>query len=597
MKHLSTKKVILLLLWQVVCIIASAQAITTGYFNGHVFATFPTHCGGGGGYYNSATPLTGATLNGNTFTVNIGQTNPRNAAGCGTTVGNTVYGSTYTPGSMPLGNGWPAANVRTFDARYNLASTGGFTTFNFTSNLPYLTHFTVIDLDNTEIISMEFRDAAGIAQPIAGNIIPVLLSGPGSNPGIVTFPTATTIQLANGGAPGADPGYSFVILTNNIRSIRFQQTVNGVSGNSYDFTLSTGTTDHGDVPASYGDPQHYPTGTRLKLGNLAPDAEAAAMHSVNANGDNLISGIDTINDEDGVSFPVIANNGALSQVIPSYSVTATVSNTTGSTANAVAWIDWDNNGTFDAAEGVTATVPTGSTNVPVSFTWTGASLSGVTGTMAVYMRVRLTTDPITVANASSSATSRPFAIDGEVEDYMIPLLIILPEVMGSMTVKNAADCNKIVKWESKTESRISKYVLEQSADGVDFTAIADIFPKGNNSTYVYTHSNSKKTFYRLKLVDVDQSFTYSKVLFASEDCDKSKTASLQYSALSGTASLKNLDNGRKKISAYDATGRILADYSTNALQFDLNVANWNNGIYTIIVSTPERNKTMRFVKQ
>jgi hypothetical protein len=170
-----------------------------------------------------------------------------------------------------------------------------------------------------------------------------------------------------------------------------------------------GTDDWGDAPDSYGTTSgangpHHTVVTGLQMGT-APDTESNGLPGVNANGDDN-AGRD---DEDGVtSFATLTDQ----MVGQPYTVTMAVTNTIGSTANLVGWIDFNINGTFDSNEAASTTVANGTTNGSAQLIFTVP----VTPTVGrAYARFRLTTDNITASNPGGSATN------GEVEDYPITI--------------------------------------------------------------------------------------------------------------------------------------------------------------------------------
>ncbi len=167
--------------------------------------------------------------------------------------------------------------------------------------------------------------------------------------------------------------------------------------------------DYGDAPDSYrtltsnGGPGHGIDNT-IFMGAATPDSEVTGIPGAGADGDDL-SGND---DDDGVSvFPALLTTST------SYSVNVNVTNTTGKTARLVGWIDFNQNGVFDAAEGSSVFVANGINNGTASLTWSG--LSGLTqGT--TYVRIRFSSD-LNLSTLSPGSTMS----DGEVEDY--PLAI------------------------------------------------------------------------------------------------------------------------------------------------------------------------------
>jgi uncharacterized repeat protein (TIGR01451 family) len=283
-----------------------------------------------------------------------------------------------------------------------------------------------------------------------------------TTPGVVTYAGQATYN----GVAIADPTISgstltwvgsFAIPAGTSRDLTFKATIPDTDGNyinsaiayignaQIDTTLDTtnnapaSTTvkvglpqlDYGDAPDAYGTNSTDNSGEgvganhiivdTLKLGTNLPDSETDAQTPLDGTGDGA--------DEDGIStFPGLYTSTT------SYSLTATVNNTTGSAANVYSWIDFDRDGKFDGDERATVSngtisldgsgkVPTGS-NGTVTLTWNNL---GGTGANIIdgnsYARIRLTTDNLTAATATTNRDSASVgnATNGEVEDYPIAI--------------------------------------------------------------------------------------------------------------------------------------------------------------------------------
>ena len=167
----------------------------------------------------------------------------------------------------------------------------------------------------------------------------------------------------------------------------------------------TSTLDGGDAPDSYlvefaeGGPQHIPS-SLLYLGANNVDGEVTAASS-DATADDV-----TGNDEQGVTLPQLLLDET------SYTATAQVLNNTGADATLIAWLDTDRNGTFDASEAITQTVPSNNTLTDYDIVWPSVPAFGY----GVYnMRIRLApvSDGLTTTDVGGIATN------GEVEDHQL----------------------------------------------------------------------------------------------------------------------------------------------------------------------------------
>ena len=71
-------------------------------------------------------------------------------------------------------------------------------------------------------------------------------------------------------------------------------------------------------------------------------------------------------------------------------------------------------------------------------------------------------------------------------------------------------------WRTAQETNFEMFVVERSSDGSRFLPVGTVEPEGSYSNYQYTDvsplaQSSRVFFYRLKMLDRDQSFEYSVV--------------------------------------------------------------------------------------
>ncbi|MFT3933170.1 MAG: choice-of-anchor J domain-containing protein [Chitinophagaceae bacterium] len=89
----------------------------------------------------------------------------------------------------------------------------------------------------------------------------------------------------------------------------------------------------------------------------------------------------------------------------------------------------------------------------------------------------------------------------------------LPVTLASFTASRLNDQVK-VSWKSTEEINSSVYIVQRSADGVSFTTIGQVNAKGYAADYSLVDPSPiiGDNYYRLKAVDKDGKFTYSKVV-------------------------------------------------------------------------------------
>ena len=149
-------------------------------------------------------------------------------------------------------------------------------------------------------------------------------------------------------------------------------------------------------------------------------------------------------------------------------------------------------------------------------------------------------------------------------------------------------CNAQVKWSTSNETNLSKFEIEVSKNGVDFDRAGTIKPSSSNAgNYQFnTTQSSGKNYYRLKIIDKDGSFTYSKVIPISTSCSDKVVK-----VFPNPVKLDQLLN--VNISGYDAsvkgdlyssTGQFVKTYVLKNGANNLSVENLAQGFYTLRVS-------------
>lgn len=91
----------------------------------------------------------------------------------------------------------------------------------------------------------------------------------------------------------------------------------------------------------------------------------------------------------------------------------------------------------------------------------------------------------------------------------------LPVIIGDFTVR-AEDAGILMEWTTLQESNSKMFLVERSADGSRYVQVGTVEAAGNSALpkqyrFRDSHPEEGLNFYRLKLVDMDESFTYSSV--------------------------------------------------------------------------------------
>lgn len=145
----------------------------------------------------------------------------------------------------------------------------------------------------------------------------------------------------------------------------------------------------------------------------------------------------------------------------------------------------------------------------------------------------------------------------------------LPIELSSFEGK-VADCRGLLTWTTQSEVDFSHFELEKSDDGVSFKTIETFQGKGTDNsgaTYTYTDNNLRfVNLYRLKMVDLDGSLAYSKLVSLERDCGESQ---LQFEVYPNPVNeqinieLTSENSSGVEIQVLDMLGRVLISENAN----------------------------------
>ncbi|WP_084299411.1 GEVED domain-containing protein [Dyadobacter tibetensis] len=426
-------------------------------------------------------------------------------------VPNALYGKSgsqeLTIYQIPPGTSTFKIDLSAGTATFNLAST--------ISNLP--TKYNSTGKSNTasdaQAVKINKGPTLNITTASCGSAVPfsttnISLTGTATNSVNSTWTSGTSGLITNTGSASAPAG-TYTISDQDRANGYVNITLMGVSSAGCDNATSCrigiegATYDFGDAPSSYDYDQSTTTaagGAMIKSSNiffgaLAPDAESVPMWGTLATSDDN----DNIDDEDGVAaFTVIT------EATKSYTVNFSATNTSSTASTAIAWIDWDNNGTFEPSEASEpVSVPAGTVNGSFVANWSDVSTTAV----SKYARFRIASN-LTIYDYVGATN------DGEVEDYVIeadPLPVKLTKFSVSKEENMA-----ILNWSTTEEINSESFEIQHSLNGKEWKKIGSVAAKGESkelADYRFTHHETAggENLYRLKMLDRDASYSFSRI--------------------------------------------------------------------------------------
>jgi YHYH protein/Secretion system C-terminal sorting domain len=167
---------------------------------------------------------------------------------------------------------------------------------------------------------------------------------------------------------------------------------------------------------------------------------------------------------------------------------------------------------------------------------------------------------------------------------------------------NEKDKNKLI-WQTADEINVSHFMVERSRDGLKFEEIGKIYAKNTTNgeqSYFFMDENPMQTnYYRLKMVDTDGAFDYSKTISIANN--QSNTIRIFPSIVKDIIYIRSqnaLDNATVKVS--DLMGRTLIHSVINlekGEQTTLNMATLSKGLYLISIDNNGFKTVNKIVKE
>ncbi len=204
--------------------------------------------------------------------------------------------------------------------------------------------------------------------------------------------------------------------------------------------------------------------------------------------------------------------------------------------------------------------------------------------------------------STSSTANHPLSLYEVGPTYLI---VPLPVTMTSFDV-NAKNNKAIVNWSTSSEQNSSTFDVEKSQDGKHFVKIATVEAAHNSYVqvnYSYTDGslNDGVTYYRLKQIDLNGKFEYSKIaklnytgsnvlkVYPSPASDK---LNLQFETPPTPTSTVKIFNQSGQV-VKEETFDMLKKLSSSALQCD--ISDLIEGIYIIQILDAESIQSLKFI--
>ncbi len=163
---------------------------------------------------------------------------------------------------------------------------------------------------------------------------------------------------------------------------------------------------------------------------------------------------------------------------------------------------------------------------------------------------------------------------------------------------NIINQSTVIKWATSSETNNRGFEVERSTDGENFEVIGFVKGAGNSNrlnNYTFKHSNSESAFFRIKQIDFNGEYEYSKVLNV-----LAKTASDEIQLLPNPfkdeITVAN-NNAITKTEILDITGKvILSELFNSSNKVSINTSALKTGIYYIKIYTNNASTITKIIK-
>ena len=193
-------------------------------------------------------------------------------------------------------------------------------------------------------------------------------------------------------------------------------------------------------------------------------------------------------------------------------------------------------------------------------------------------------------------------------DIFNPLPVKLTTFNGSLLNADAK-----LTWTTASEINANMFVVERSIDGKNFTAITNVKAAGNTSSLTsYNHLdkgiitllNSAGTiYYRLKMVDNDNSFSYSKTIEikTAENTKEKVTVTPNPFTTDLTITVETVNNANGTVEVSDINGRIIISQNIDVVKGNSTITvngvdKLKQGIYFVRYTTESNTQVFKMLK-
>jgi hypothetical protein len=176
---------------------------------------------------------------------------------------------------------------------------------------------------------------------------------------------------------------------------------------------------------------------------------------------------------------------------------------------------------------------------------------------------------------------------------------VTPVKLVSFTLRQLDNLNEI-NWKTATEFNVKEFSVQLIIDGVNFTEIGKVAPsqQPNGSAYSFRHfiSDTRKLYYRLKTIDNDGSFEYSKIISTNS---RKNGDPVKIYPQSGNSIAIEMNAAFRSIQVLNIFGQVVHKQQTGNSSgiIYLNTSGWAKGTYILVAEKDDGRITRKLITQ
>lgn len=182
----------------------------------------------------------------------------------------------------------------------------------------------------------------------------------------------------------------------------------------------------------------------------------------------------------------------------------------------------------------------------------------------------------------------------------------LPLQLGNFTALKQSNAVQLY-WETLNEQNTSRFEIERSTDGINYTTIGHVNAAGNsqdmrNYSFADNLPLQGTNFYRLKMIDIDNKFSYSRVVAVKNSTGNIIAVQLFPNPATDIVQLQIPASQKETatVSVANTAGQVIIQRSVQLNEgdnaFSIPLSQFPNGQYYLIISKSSGRQSLPFIK-